>query len=154
MKLVKPILFAALLNLSSVSFSQELNVLASSGNYTVGATHSVAWTLGEVVTATLIFPANHVTQGFHQPCLAVLNVQDYQELNISVYPNPARDMIHVTSDENAQMTLIDLQGKIINNYNVNSVTSDIDVSYLERGTYMLIFNAGGNLAKKMKVVVL
>jgi hypothetical protein len=154
MKLIKTLLSSLLIVLGANSFSQELNVVASSGNYTEGTNYSLAWTLGEVVTATLIFPGNEVTQGFHQPGLAVLNIQDYQEMDISVYPNPARDIIHVTSDLTSEMTLIDLQGKTIANYNINAITSDIDVSYLERGTYMLIFTAGGNMAKKMKIIVL
>jgi hypothetical protein len=154
MKVVNPILLALTVSLCSKSFAQELNVIGASGNYTEGTTHSVAWTIGEVVTATLIFPGNHVTQGFHQPCLAVATIQEYQDFNISVYPNPARDIINVMSDEDAVMTLIDLRGRIIQNYNVNSITSEIDVSYLERGTYMLIFDVGGNLAEKMKIVVL
>ena len=147
-------LVTALVFTSFKSQAQELNVLAASGNYTEGTTHSIAWTLGEVVTATLTFPNNHVTQGFHQSEIHVVSIQEYQPLNISVYPNPASDMINVTSDEDAIMSLYDMQGKLIQTYNVNSMVSAIDVSYLERGTYLLLFNANGALAEKMKIVIL
>jgi hypothetical protein len=37
---------------------------------------------------------------------------------------------------------------------VNSTVSTIDISYLERGAYLLLFSANGALAEKMKIVIL
>jgi hypothetical protein len=134
--------------------AQELNVIAGSGTYTETSGGSVAWTLGEVVTATLVYPNHAVTQGFHQSDLIVVGIETYNELDISVYPNPTRDFINITSSENARMTIYDIQGKLIDNMDVTSTTSQIDVSYLSRGTYTLVFEANGALAKKMKIVIL
>ncbi|MEO9532033.1 MAG: T9SS type A sorting domain-containing protein [Crocinitomicaceae bacterium] len=148
------LLVSCLCLFSLKSNAQELNVLAAAGNYTEGTDYSIAWTLGEVVTATLTFPDNHVTQGFHQSDVHVVGIETYQSLNISVYPNPTNDIINVRSDQDAQMSLYDIQGKLVQTYNVNSNVSAIDVSYLERGTYLLLFNANGALAEKMKIVIL
>jgi hypothetical protein len=136
------------------SKAQELNVLAASGNYSESSNYSIAWTLGEVVTSTLTFPNNHVTQGFHQSDIYVVGVEEYQQLNISVYPNPTNDIINVRSDEDTEMSLYDMQGKLVHLYSVNSTVSTIDISYLERGAYLLLFSANGALAEKMKIVIL
>lgn len=144
-------LFVAI-GFNSNASAQELNVIASSGNYTEGSTHSIAWTIGEVVTASLIFPDNHVTQGFHQSDLYVLTVDEFQPLVISVYPNPARELINIISDEPARMSIYDMQGKLITTIDVNSSTSELDVSYLSRGTYSLVFEANGTIAKTMKII--
>jgi hypothetical protein len=151
------LIFSGLLLCVTIGFNrnanaQELNVVASSGTYTEGATHSIAWTIGEAVTASLIFPDNHVTQGFHQSDLYVLSVDEFQPLIISVYPNPARDIINITSDEPSRMSIYDMQGKLITTIDVNSSTSELDVSYLSRGTYSLVFEAKGAIAKTMKII--
>jgi len=145
------LLFVAIGFNSNVT-AQELYVVGSSGNYTEGATHSIAWTVGEPITATLIFPDNHVTQGFHQSDLHVLTVEEFQPLVISVYPNPARELINITSDEPARMSIFDMQGKLITTIDVNSSTSELDVSYLSRGAYSLVFEANGTIAKTMKII--
>ena len=137
------------------SFAQELRVIGSSGNYTVGSSHSVAWTIGEPITATITSATNHVTQGFHQSDLYVLNVKDYTTaVEINVYPNPARDLINISCSEDLLMTIYDIQGKEIQSANVSTLTSSFDVSHLSRGTYTLVFSADGLLKKRMKVVIL
>lgn len=134
--------------------AQELKVVASAGNYAEGAEHNFSWTMGEVVIATLIFPNNQVTQGFHQPNIAVLNIMSYQEMDINVYPNPAKDMINVTTSVDSKLSIYDMQGKLVDSMDIFTTTSSIDVTYLSRGTYTLVFEANGSLAKRMKIVIL
>lgn len=133
---------------------QELNVISSSGNYTEGTSHSIAWTVGEVVIETASDPSNDVTQGFHQPDLKVLSVQEYSDLDISVYPNPARNQFNVITSEQTNLTIYDIQGKEVRSMDIYSSQTSIDVSDLSRGTYTLVFEANGTIAKRMKIVIL
>ena len=52
-----------------------------------------------------------------------------------------------------KMSILDMQGKLIDVIDISSVNTKIDVSYLTRGTYMLMFEANGTLAKQMKIVI-
>jgi hypothetical protein len=134
--------------------SQELNAISSSGNYTEGTSYSIAWTLGEAVIITASSASNVITQGFHQADLKVLSVEEFQYLDIAVYPNPARDNINIITSEQTKLTIFDIQGKIIDIMDIYSSETTIDVSYLSRGTYTLVFETKGALAKRMKIVIL
>lgn len=152
--LVSCLLLGILLH-SSVVFGQELNVIATSGNHLEGGGYSVSWTLGEVIIPTLNFPENDVTQGFHQPNVHVLSISTTEDqTEISVYPNPTSDLLNVTTSEECFVELLDTQGKLIEIYNLNALTSSIDVSMYERGTYLLVFHKNGATIKQLKIVVL
>ena len=142
---------------SSMGFksnAQELFVIAGAGNYSQGALHNVSWTMGEPVTTTMIFPSHHITQGFHQSDLKVIGIVTLEPMNVSVYPNPADDIINITSSENSKLSIFDIQGKLIETVDITSTTAQVDVSYLSRGTYTLVFEASATLAKRMKIVIL
>lgn len=141
-------------SMSFKSNGQELFVIAGAGTYTQGALHNVSWTMGEAITTTLIFPSHHVTQGFHQSDLAVDGIVTLKPMNVNVYPNPADDIINITSSENSKLSIFDIQGKLIETIDITTTTAQVDVSYLSRGTYTLVFEASGTLAKRMKIVIL
>jgi Secretion system C-terminal sorting domain len=140
--------------LGNETFAQELNVISAGGNYTEGASFSMSWTIGEAIIFTGSSGNNDVTQGFHQPELRVLGIEEYQELDISVYPNPARENINIVTSEQTKMTIYDIQGKIVETLDIYSSLTSVDVSNLSRGTYTLVFEANGTLAKRMKIVIL
>lgn len=152
-KLTTSIFVGVLLSVSS--YGQELNVIASSSDYAEGGGYSLSWTMGEVIIPTLNFPDNDVTQGFHQPNVHVLSVNEFtSDMEISVYPNPTSDLLNISSSKESLVELRDAQGKLVETYKVNTLTSSIDVSMFERGTYMLIFHQNGAAVKQFKVVVL
>lgn len=136
------------------AYSQELHVIGSAGNYTEGTTHSIAWTVGEVIIVTGTDANNDVTQGFHQSNVHVLTVEEIQPLDISVYPNPARDILNIETSEASQMKIFDIQGKLVDTMDIISLTTSIDISYLSRGTYSLIFETKSGLAKRMKIIIM
>lgn len=152
-------LFTIILVLTGLMFTnntsaQELFVIGSSGGYSEGASHNLSWTMGEVIVTTATAVNHDATQGFHQPDVHVLSVEEYKPLDISVYPNPARDIINIESSENSKLSIYDIQGKFVDTMDITSNTTSIDMSYLSRGTYTLVFEANGGLAKRMKIVIL
>lgn len=59
------------------------------------------------------------------------------------YPNPTKNWIHITSNENIKnISIIDLTGKIIFEQNIedNKNFVSINVSYLDKGIYFLYIN--------------
>lgn len=56
-----------------------------------------------------------------------------------VYPNPTSDDLNiVTADENSQVQIMDLNGKIMMNQNLDITTSKVNVSSLEQGIYFVV----------------
>ena len=135
------------------SFSQKLNVLASSGFYSESSTHSVEWTIGEVVIATGTNGTFDVTQGFHQSNVFVTGVKELEELEISVYPNPTASFINIDTPNVLRLSIFDMGGKLIGRYDLIEPTNQIDVSHLSRGTYNLLFESKDFEKKSSQLIV-
>ena len=60
------------------------------------------------------------------------------ENEVSVYPNPAKERLYInTSIPIKQMTICNLLGQEIKNYNTSQVQSSIDISELNKGVYFV-----------------
>ena len=79
---------------------------------------------------------------------SVLNIEDINETDLTVYPNPATDYININSSiEIDKIELFDLLGKLVLSTNQ---TSEINVSHLPIGVYLLrIISEKGRIAKKI-----
>jgi glucose/arabinose dehydrogenase len=71
-----------------------------------------------------------------------------------VYPNPARDQIQIKTTAviklPAFITISDLQGRVVYEMEVSDKNSNLDISYLEPGVFILTFkNAYGQSNKKL-----
>lgn len=140
MKQIIGILFFAQFG-SFMAFSQELRLISSSGTYSTSATHSVEWSIGEVVVATSTSGSHHLTQGFHQSNVFVTGIKELSELEISVYPNPTSSYITIDSPNALRLTVYDMGGKLVGRYDLVDESNQIDVSHLSRGTYNLVFES-------------
>lgn len=74
------------------------------------------------------------------------------KLNISIYPNPATDMITISTDENTtdfRAVITDVTGKFVTSTNLTGTKTNINVSELANGTYIYrIADAKGNILKQ------
>ncbi|HEY0046014.1 MAG TPA: T9SS type A sorting domain-containing protein [Flavobacterium sp.] len=70
---------------------------------------------------------------------SLLAVNDFNSnSSISVFPNPVSDIVKVISaDTIRQITLIDLQGRILQSLNINAPSADLDLSSRTSGMYFL-----------------
>jgi myo-inositol-hexaphosphate 3-phosphohydrolase len=69
--------------------------------------------------------------------------------NFSFYPNPAKSEISIATSEYSDIQLIDLSGKIIDSFSVQSFKK-VDLKYLERGVYLLnISSKSGRSSRKL-----
>jgi hypothetical protein len=70
--------------------------------------------------------------------------------SFSVYPNPAKNMLHVTTNGNASFSLVSEDGKILLTANVDK-TGSMNISNLAAGVYYLK-NNNTNASKKISVI--
>ena len=72
-----------------------------------------------------------------------------------VYPNPARGVVNIslgaTIKTPAKLEIIDLQGKLIRQFDLSQDISPINISELERGVYILRMSADGFVLTKRLV---
>jgi hypothetical protein len=73
------------------------------------------------------------------------------DINISLYPNPVSDILHLISDmEIVNLSIYDLNGRIVLTLNSGCSLCEIDLRHLTRGTYIVkVVTAGGSLTEKI-----
>lgn len=72
---------------------------------------------------------------------------------INVYPNPATDVIYVANAEGAQVSVFDMNGRMVNSVESASANQAIDASSLAKGMYIVRIVDGQNVTtKKVNVV--
>ena len=74
-------------------------------------------------------------------------LQQYGKANsFRVYPNPAKDILHVETNGSATFSLINQSGKILLTTNING-KGVINISGITSGLYYLKNNSTGNVKK-------
>jgi hypothetical protein len=115
---------------------------AQSGNYVVQVKNSVATKL-TLSSSTIAYPA------INEPVIASAEdaLQQYDKTNLfRVYPNPAKNILHIESNSAATFSLIDQSGKILLTANITGKGS-INISGVTSGLYYLKNNSTGNVQK-------
>ena len=82
----------------------------------------------------------------------VLGLEDNSIGKITIYPNPAREIIHLKglTDNETEIRIFDIFGKLA--YSQKNNIKDIDVSQLNAGLYLLsISNKGRRTTQKLVI---
>jgi hypothetical protein len=75
------------------------------------------------------------------PSLA--SIDEVQGLNVSVYPNPANDLINIESTlSDGNIAIFDMTGKLLINQQISGAMNSINTSELKNGIYNLIISNG------------
>jgi hypothetical protein len=118
-------------------------VVSSAGGSGQNSQGSLAWTIGEPVTATVGNGANTLTQGFQQPTLLIATaLKNYPELQeLLVYPNPTADYVTLKTLGNTNQqfaySIFDNTGKHIAGGHTNAGNNNISFQGLATGLYTL-----------------
>jgi hypothetical protein len=145
------------------AFAQiKQDVIASAGGYNPSTGISISWTLGETIVTTFTASDNtiKISNGF-QPQLYVTAVEENIEtgVKITVYPNPASDIVNirfdVALDQEVKLLMISSQGKPVKSIIIEATTieKEINLQDLPSGIYYLRL-IKGNLSNVYKVVKL
>ncbi len=117
------------------SFSQQLSpeLVSNSGGYFVNNS-SLEWSLGEISIENY----NQLSEGFHQPTISILNIEEQSELDIDIFPNPTVEKINIHSSKNAKvsLSLLDVNGRIVYK-EIFSKEIELNLSNQPSGIYIL-----------------
>ena len=74
-------------------------------------------------------------------------VEESESNSLAVYPNPAREQVSFTLDRDAQVSVFDMTGRMVNQMNMAAGNAQLGVSELESGVYFVNFRfANGTTA--------
>ena len=84
---------------------------------------------------------------------SVEEINSFEESNLSFYPNPVKELLHVqfrsNADENVLIQLIDIQGKIVLQQHVKSILGsnyiEIPVGSFKDGLYLFMLQTGNKI---------
>ena len=80
-------------------------------------------------------------------------INEVAEGEVNVYPNPATTVINIDNAEGAQVSVFDINGRMISNVESASANQTIDASNLAKGMYIVRIANGNNvITKKVSVV--
>ena len=92
------------------------------------------------------------------PLSSPMGIEQYSDLNLSIYPNPVSDVLNISLDtdfgKEVSLSIYNSMGQIVENksfYNENLIS--INIESLTSGTYYLILNSdAGTIKKNVQVV--
>jgi len=104
----------------------------------------------EAATTIIVMPEKNIslTANFN-----FVSVEDISGVELSVYPNPARDEFYIESSEIIkQIRLIDISGQVVKDIAVDALNAKINVNNLRAGVYFIqIFTKEGLSTKRVQV---
>lgn len=108
-------------------------------------------------TVRIVGAATDPDASNNQACLTInrgeVGVNEIAAGEINVYPNPATNVIYVANAEGAQVSVFDMNGRMVNSVESASANQAIDASSLAKGMYIVRIVDGQNVTtKKVNVV--
>ena len=93
----------------------------------------------------------------NKACLTInrgtTDINEVAEGEVNVYPNPATTVINIDNAEGAQVSVFDINGRMISNVESASANQTIDASNFAKGMYIVRIANGNNvITKKISVV--
>lgn len=89
---------------------------------------------------------------FEMAVTCVLSNEDFDNSNFTAYPNPVKDVLNVSyTSEISSIRVINMIGQEVISKTINATSSQVDMSQLSAGTY-IVNVAVGDAVKTLKVV--
>jgi uncharacterized surface protein with fasciclin (FAS1) repeats len=95
----------------------------------------------------------HVIDTVILPEQTATNIEDFEEMTMNFYPNPAVDRITVQSDEiGGTIRLIDISGKLLLEKQVRQYSQPVELNGIKSGVYFISLQNGNSLITKKLIV--
>uniref|UniRef100_UPI004048D69F T9SS type A sorting domain-containing protein n=1 Tax=Flavobacterium sp. TaxID=239 RepID=UPI004048D69F len=92
------------------------------------------------------------TGSFEMAVSCVLSNGDFDANSFSAYPNPVKDVLNISyTSEISSVRVINMIGQEVLSRNINATSSQVDMSHLSAGTYIVNVTVGDAI-KTLKVV--
>ena len=152
--------------------AQSHSVIGPAGNISSGSSISLEWTLGELSISTINHQHGMLTEGFHQPILAVEFIEtnelpeklvspitSYAELQLIAAPNPVLSTLHINLQSSlqgeGQLELFSANSQLLSTQValLDNSTTDIEMAHLAAGTYYLVLrDEQEQILKAVKII--
>ena len=155
---MKKIYTSILTIFTTLTFAQTntLQVVGSAGNTATSGNIQLTWTIGEPIVNTATSTNNVLTQGFNQGVLLITAIDDLKNTTVSIQPNPTSDFAIIKLDDqnlsNAQYTLTDINGKVIQQNKIENKQTSVSFQDLANATYFIQVITNNQKAKTFKVI--
>jgi photosystem II stability/assembly factor-like uncharacterized protein len=86
----------------------------------------------------------------------ILNVNDNKIIGLNIFPNPANDIVNVSvgNEKISDIAIFDITGKqVISLHNISLNNTQVDVSNLEKGIYLMKVVDESNAQQTIKLVI-
>lgn len=132
------------------------NAITSTQPAHYGQNSILETTPAAITPVTIVVTSSGLTQT--ESCASIAGIDDLNTLNLSVYPNPASEILNISGlnvDRDYMVQMIDLTGKIVQvNKGISGVEmTSIPVAGLSRGSYLVsILDLSNNSSVQMNWV--
>ena len=79
-------------------------------------------------------------------------IPEETESGFSIFPNPAKSIVHINCKMDGIVKLMDNEGSAINHFEFRKGLHQIDISGLDEGVYFLEFRNGENVFSR-KIII-
>ncbi len=132
----------------------------SAGIESTGSNGKVSASIGQVFVNTNSSGSYYLVEGVQQPyeISVITSNEELHEIaeQITVFPNPFIDAVNIKFENglatNKCYVLVDMNGKLVRQGNINDNETQIDAAFLVKGTYLLSVVSDKTLVKSFKIV--
>ncbi|MCI4669515.1 MAG: T9SS type A sorting domain-containing protein [Bacteroidia bacterium] len=134
----------------------ELEVVSPAGEAMSTSDMNVSWTLGELVVETYSGTDIVLTSGFEQPKSIPTSIEGFEVDfgKVKVFPNPVSQTLFIErekSNGSLNLNLYDISGKHVLSTSIKSLSGEINMSNLAKGTYTLRLSDSKGAQKTVRV---
>ena len=136
--------FTSLFSLAAfTTYAQEV-ISSGGGTFTSSDSGSLSFTIGELAINSYLAEEQLLTEGFQQPKLnstPVIHIPKY-DFALTVFPNPAGRILRIKIENHPiertiGINIIDPLGRVLRFLRIDSDQTEIDISNLAMGFYIL-----------------
>lgn len=153
--IIMKIYITLILFCANFMISNAQNIISSGGNLYTSNNLMISTTIGEPIIETFSDNDIILTQGFQQPQLKIVGIQNYtQEVLATVYPNPTNSSIILQTKniQNLSYQLQSIDGKILQHSTINKDLTKISMEQLPANLYLLrLFSKEEKVSKIIKI---
>lgn len=154
-KIISAIIFLFIMNLGLTA--QQVNLPA--GGEATGSGGTVSYSVGQVFYHTQIETAGSVAEGVQQPyeiSIITTNISAENGYELQVYPNPTSHFLTLKTGEvpgiKTNCQVFNGEGKLVMNFELLDLETQIDFSTCKPGTYYLIVREKSLVISTFKII--
>ena len=107
----------------------------------------------DLATIILAFLKEHYftnLEDFYDPSLGIDDRINFSGINF--FPNPLKDIMHISVSEQVDIEIFNLYGQEVFS-DIISADTDISLSHLKKGMYIMVFRKSGEIVAKEKLII-